>query len=366
MSSSAIVWIARDEAADLRIKGTEFPCRVLEINTLIYEMLKSGSPRDIVVLPFLRNFAEIVGHIRGRGISGPVIIYTNSETMEMNLLDYAAQGIIFLDPSRFTRPMVLGFITFLQKQQEMVSIPEESTPKYTPPPVRLSQNPEEIRPLFRRILQHRAKILLTCQFRDDLPTLTATCDIIQMVGEIETKIVLDNFSPEEFVSLYNQFGKGRPLSGFFTREEETVGFDFAVSSCRMGKITVLLPERIYEQKRKFFRVEPDPKAPVIAHILPEGYHTVSVSVRDVSEGGVGLISPYTEIEKHQVCPMALALPSHRILMGTAEVMFKGEIKGGSCSYGMSLMFHPSDHQYLQHYVFKRQAGILATIRNLAL
>ncbi len=365
MGNAAVVWITRENAGDLGIRGNEFPVRILEIKTLLLELLKEGSPKDIVVLPFFRNFAEVVGHIRGRGIMGPIIIYTAEKIMQMNLLDYAAQGVIFLDSSRFDRLMVLGFITFLQKQQELVTIPE--TPKEK---ARLmdkpSQDPEIIRPIFRRILKHRAKIMLTCQFRENLPTLTVTCDIIQMVGEIETKLVLDNFSPEEFVGLYNQFGKGKRLSGFFTEDEETMGFDLTVDSCRIGKITVFLPERIYFQKRKFFRVEPDPKEPVSIHILPPGYQTVSAFVRDISEGGVGLVSPYTGLEKNQVYPVALILPSNRTLLGTGEVMFKGDGKDRTCNYGISLKFHPSDHHYLQHYVFKRQAGILATIRDLEL
>ncbi len=365
MGDAAVVWITRENAGDLGLRGNEFPVRILDIKSLILELLKEGSPKDIVVLPFFRNFGEVVGHIRDRGILGPIIIYTTSKIMQMNLLDYAAQGIIFLDSSRLDRLMVLGFITFLQKQQELVTIPE--TPgKKTRLPDKPAHDPQIIRPLFRRILRHRAKILLTCQFREDLPTLTVTCDIIQMVGEVETKLVLDNFSPEEFVGLYNQFGRGKMLSGFFTEDEETMGFDFAVDSCRRGKITVFLPGRIYFQKRKFFRVEPDPKEPVVIHVLPKAHQTVSAPVRDVSEGGVGLISPYTGLEKNQVCPVALALPSNRTLLGTGEVMFKGNGNDGSCNYGISLKFHPSDYQYLQHYVFKRQAGILAAIRNLEL
>lgn len=366
MDSRALVWITRDEAEDLGIKGDEFPLRILDINSLIYTLLRDGSPRDIAVLPFLRNFGEILGYIRGRGISGPVIICTKGEIVQLNLLDYAAQGVIFLDSSRLSRHMALGLIAFLQRQQEFVQLPEQPLQADRTQAVKPSQSPEEIRPLFREITRQRAKILLTCQFRDDLPTLTATCDVIQMAGEIETRLVLDNFSPEEFVGLYNQFGKGKPITGFFTRGDESMGFDLTVSSCRMGRITALLPERIYEQKRKFLRVEPDPRAPVIIHILPDGYRTVSLPVRDVSEQGVGIVSTYTEMKKSQVCPVALVLPSRRTLLGTAAVMFKGDIEGGSCSYGMSLMLHPSDRQQLQHYVFKRQAGILSSMKNLSL
>ncbi|HOO38526.1 MAG TPA: PilZ domain-containing protein [Deltaproteobacteria bacterium] len=366
MNQHPRVWITQQDAKDLGLKGDEFPCTILDIKTLIYEILKTGSPRDIIVLPFFRTFAEVVEHIRDRGIKGPIIIYTNAEIVPMNLLDYAAQGVIFLDSSRFTQPMVVGFITFLQKQQEMSSVtdqPEKTPARAHPKP---SQDSKEIRSLFKKMLRRRSKMLLTCQFKDNLPTLTVTCDIIQMVGEIETKLVLDNFNPEEFIVLYNQLGKDKSLSGFITQGDETFGFDLEVNSARMGKITVFLPEAVYEQKRKFFRVEPDPKDPVTLHIHPEGERTISVTARDVSEGGVGMITEYQDLEKGTTYPVALVLPKNQVILGNARVMFKVPADGKGFNYGMELDLHPADLQYLQHYVYKRQAGILAAIRNLTI
>ena len=84
MSHTSKVWITSEDAQDLVIRGNEFPCEITDLKTLVYEILKTGSPKDIVVLPYFRNFAEVVGHIRARGIQGPIIIYTNSEIIQMN------------------------------------------------------------------------------------------------------------------------------------------------------------------------------------------------------------------------------------------------------------------------------------------
>mgnify|MGYP000195900251 CR=1 FL=1 len=94
MDQHSTIWITSQDAQDIGIRGNEFPCKILDLKTLVYELLKTGSPQDIVVLPFFRNFAEIVGHIRDRNIQGPIIIYTQSEIMQMNLLDYASQGAV--------------------------------------------------------------------------------------------------------------------------------------------------------------------------------------------------------------------------------------------------------------------------------
>jgi len=367
MSLHPRVWITSEDAEDLGIKGDEFPCTIDDLKTLLYEILRTGSPRDTIVLPFFRKFSEVVGHIRDRSIKGPIIIYTNSEIIQMNLADYAAQGVIFLDSSRFTRPMVIGFITFLHKQQELISVTDQPDP--SPAKAHLfkpSLNPKEVNSLFRRVLRKRLKILLTCQFKETLPTLTVTCDIIQMVGEIETKLVLDNFNPEEFFILYTQWGEGKPLSGFLMQGDQTLGFTLKVHTARRGKITVFLPEAVYDQKRKHFRVEPDPKDLVAIHIHPGNDHTITLAARDVSEGGIGVVTSYPHLQKGTSYPVALVLPKNQIILGNAKVMFKAQTGGESFNYGMELDLHPTDLQYLQHYVYKRQAGILASIRNLTI
>jgi len=368
MSDTVRVWITQEDAGDIGIKGTEFPCIKKGLTQLVYELLKDGLPNDIVVLPFFRNFTEIVGHIRDRGITGPIIIYTNSEIIQMNLLDYAAQGVLFMDSSRFSRPMIIGFITFLHKRQELINTPpaESQLPvygkDYSPPP----KDETGIRELFRDVLNRRAKILLTCQFKEDLPTLTVTCEIIQIVGQIEPKMILDNFNPEEFVALYNQLGKGQSLTGFISQEEDTLGFNLDVENSRMGKLAVFLPTNIYEQKRKYFRVEPDPKDPVTLYVLPEDHHTLTLDVRDASEGGLGLTTSYTGLEKNIDYQVGLTIPKNRMILGTANVVFKGISKGDMADYGMTVNFQHDDQHYLQHYVFKRQAGILAMIKRLTI
>ncbi|MDT8271713.1 MAG: PilZ domain-containing protein [Desulfomonilia bacterium] len=367
MDDPARVWITDQDALDLGILGTELPCRISKLKDLLYELLKDGSPKDLVVLPYFRNFSELVGHIRNRGITGPILIYTSGEIIQMNLLDYASQGVVFLDTSRLTKSMVLGFITFLQKQQSFSTKQEESPqPIFTTPKIALIQNQDVIRELFRSALKSRSKIMLTCQFREDLPTLTITCDIIQMVGEIETKLILDNFSPEESIALYNQLGGNAPISGYLNQEGQTLGFDLVVHSARRGKMTVFLPDSVYEQKRKYFRVEPDPKDPVTLYILPENHKTLGIRVKDISEGGAGVSSGYDGLEENCVYQVTLVLPRNQVYIGSATVVFKSATSGGITDYGLSFHFHPSDIQYLQHYVFKRQAGILAAVRNVSL
>ncbi len=386
MSGKSIVWITHDDAKDLGIKGNEFPCRLMDFTSMVYEILKLGSPRDVVILPFYWNFQDTVTQIRNRGIVGPIIVYSGSEIKEFDILQYAPQGILFIDPSRISRDMALGFIMFLQKCQDMSNVHASLHKAPKEPYTKPSQDASEIKELFRSIIRERSRIILTCQFQEDLPTLTVTGEIIQLTGEFEPKLILDNFRPYEFIELYAQMAMGKPLSGFFTHHEETMGFDLRVDALYEGRIVAFLPERIYEQKRQYIRVEPDPRDPVTIHILPQDHQTLRIPVRDISEGGVGLTMPYEGLQKKKIYPVSLTLPNYpalphavmdntqifpvepaplsQTLLGTAEVVFKEEDTGGDFFYGLSIKLHSSDIQHLQRYVFKRQLEILSAVRKM--
>lgn len=364
------LWMAEQVATELKIRDGEFSGRILDLNSLIYELLKSGGERDVVVLPYLRQFPEVIGHVRERGIQGPVVIYCQDETIIMNLLDLANQGVVFLDGRRFSRAMIVGFISFLLKTQEQLLNPQRETGTHRLQ-ARPPQNEEEVRELFRKIINHRAKLILNCQFRPSLPTLTVSCEVIQMLGEVETKLVLDKFDPEEFVGLYGGMGGGKPLSGFITLgtgsdQEESLGFTLSILSATRGRITALLPTAVFEQKRKFFRVEPDRDDPVMLYLLPDEAPTVTVKISDISEGGVGFDLNYDGLIRERTYPVALALNPGQLILGSGKLVFKGAKTSDLITYGLSLEFNPTDTQTLRQYVFKRQAGILAALRELSL
>ncbi len=367
MNPSSTVWLTEDIARNLGISGTEYPCRILELKELLYELLKEGGRSDIVVLPYFRKVNEMLAHLRARNISGPVMIYTQGEIMPLNLMDLASEGVVFMDATRFPKTMMAGFICFLQKAQNLgrVEIAAEPAPRAAGPPG--GRPATDVRAFFKRVMGERQRLIITCQFKADLPTLTVTCELIQMVGEVETKLVLDKFNPQEFVDLYRQLAGDRPLNGHVTDGGESLGFDLKLASPpRGGKLVAFLPELVYAQKRKFFRVEPDPQEPVLLHILPDKDFTRSFEVNDISEGGVGLSIPYGNLDRGGAYPAALSLPRSRMILGEARIVFKGDPEGHTIDYGVNLQLHEMDMQQLRHYVFKRQAGILAAVRNMSL
>ena len=107
-------------------------------------------------------------------------------------------------------------------------------------------------------------------------------------------------------------------------------------------------------------------APVTLHILPDAGPTISFDVSDISEGGMGFEIPYSGLEKGGEYIVGLNLSVTQMILGKAVVVFKGQRSGEVYTYGLSVNFNPTDMQHLRHYVYKRQAGIMAAIRELEL
>ncbi|RLA98669.1 MAG: hypothetical protein DRG37_06210 [Deltaproteobacteria bacterium] len=359
------VWISSDIAKDLGLTDSPFPAKIMELKDLLYIFFRDAQPRDILVIPFMREYTKILEHMKDRGLFGPVIIYSQGDVFMMNAMDLARQGVVFIDPQRFPRPMILGFITFLQRTQSRHDT-EEPLEQETRPFKPTTKDPDEIRKVFKEVMRKRLRVYISCQFRDDLPTLTATCEIIEMAGEVETRLVLDKFNPKEFVGLYTTKGNKKPLSGYASIGEANLGFTLNMIHSVGGRISVYLPSSIYEQKRKSFRVEPDPKEPITLYIKPAHGPTQNSSIRDISEGGIGLSMAYSNLEKGKTYSIALKLPRTELILGDAKIAFKNADQEMHVNYGMSIDFHASDLRYIRTYIFKRQAGILASIRDLSI
>lgn len=251
----------------------------------------------------------------------------------------------------------------------------------------VTRDPHEVESLFADFLRKRSRALVNCQLGDGFPGMSATCEIARQTGEAGSRLVLEGFRPTEFVELYAQMGTGKPLTYSFSLEDESKGFILQVEACREGKLFAPVPDRLFDQKRQFFRVEPDPKDPVVIHLLPRSLPTRHIEVKDVSEGGVGLEVPQSILEIGDTCPAVLVLPVHQspphmildqgsvvpvdvtpvtrqLLLGTAGVMFREECPDGSFYYGLSLRLHPADRRHLQHYVYRRQVNIITAMRSL--
>lgn len=138
-------------------------------------------------------------------------------------------------------------------------------------------------------------------------------------------------------------------------------------------MTTAMPDTLSPFMRRFLRVEPSWKTPVIIYVKPPEYGTVSFEVKDISECGLGFVSPaMLDLEGRIFC--GIELPDRHVLLAEAEVVYKKDaLRSGitlsgqkplvcGISYGLELFFHSEDAKKVRLYIMQREIEIRKLIQ----
>lgn len=139
-------------------------------------------------------------------------------------------------------------------------------------------------------------------------------------------------------------------------------------------VTASIPEVISSFPRRFIRVEPSAKSPTILYVKTVHYGTLPFPVKDISEGGVGFISPtILDLEERFICGIRLPVEGDDTILSNAVLMYKNEYKGGTTGrhsgsspqgifYGLELFPHQEDGKKIRVYVMEREREIRKVIQ----
>jgi hypothetical protein len=138
-----------------------------------------------------------------------------------------------------------------------------------------------------------------------------------------------------------------------------------------GSIIVAdIPISLKTSMRKFLRVEPSLKSPVITYITTDQYGTLSFSVQDISEHGLGFFTNVTlDTKDIFTCGLDLPIDNGTFILSKASVVYKREstekeravkkknIFDKSNFYGLELFPHNEDGKKIRLYIMKRDLEI---------
>ncbi|MBA4372917.1 MAG: hypothetical protein C0402_08640 [Thermodesulfovibrio sp.] len=139
-------------------------------------------------------------------------------------------------------------------------------------------------------------------------------------------------------------------------------------------VTASIPEALGAFPRRFIRVEPSAKAPAILYVKTVHYGTLSFPVKDISEGGVGFISPtILDLEDKFICCIRLPIENDNTVLSNAVLVYKNEYKGIQTArsprlspkgifYGLELFPHQEDGKKIRVYVMEREREIRKVIQ----
>ncbi len=139
-------------------------------------------------------------------------------------------------------------------------------------------------------------------------------------------------------------------------------------------VTASIPEALGAFPRRFIRVEPSVKSPAVLYVKTVHYGTLPFSVKDISEGGVGFVSPtILDLEEKFICCIRLPGENDNTVLSNAVLVFKNEYRGGpggrtsrlspkGIFYGLELFPHQEDGKKIRLYVMEREREIRKVIQ----
>ncbi len=182
-----------------------------------------------------------------------------------------------------------------------------------------------------------------------------------------SRVTLGRFSPARLVNYVRQCA-----SFYVTFEAKGTTFGCFLRDLTIdgASITASLPESLKPFMRRFLRVEPSLVAPVILHVRPRYSGTLSLFVRDISECGVGLITPAPlELEGRAACGIQLPAEGNTLVLVDASVVYRADsVHAGmsDCSlrrgshgvfYGIETFPHSEDQKRIKLYIMRREVEI---------
>lgn len=181
-----------------------------------------------------------------------------------------------------------------------------------------------------------------------------------------SRISFSRFSPAR---LLNSIRLVEAIYATFDMGGKTYGCILTDLTVTGGSVTASLPDSLSPYLRRFIRVEPSAKAPVVVHIRPMQAGTISFTARDIAEGGIGLISPFQmNLQEKIICGIDLPLEDRAVILTEARVVYKSDIARKSLpessrtdfcgvAYGIELFPHQEDAKKIRMYVMQREVEI---------
>jgi hypothetical protein len=138
-----------------------------------------------------------------------------------------------------------------------------------------------------------------------------------------------------------------------------------------------IPRVVHPFLRKFLRVEPSKKAPVLLHVSSRQQGTIFYPVKDISERGIGFFtSTPPDIGTNIVCGIEMPLDGGTFILSTAVVVYsrddhrqarlgaQGSRQAGQpgISCGLQLYPHHEDEKRIRLYVMQRELEIRKKIQ----
>jgi hypothetical protein len=206
------------------------------------------------------------------------------------------------------------------------------------------------------------------------------CYIEKIYGT--SKLVLSRFSPYRALSCIRNNGG---FHAHFDINGQSFGCCFDDVLIDSRKLITEIPANLYPYLRQYLRIEPSAKLPVSLYLFSPQYGTVSLTVRNISEHGAGVLSPIVlNINEHVICGLNLPFQGETFILFNASIvsvqetsrfpsimnkhpnvhMMPRDAAQDSILFGLEFFPHATDANKIRMYIMQREIEIRKLLQEL--
>jgi hypothetical protein len=225
---------------------------------------------------------------------------------------------------------------------------------------------------FRYLLDHNLPLILTFPFEEEkgyVITGRGTCHIKKLHG---SRVTLSRFNPSRLVY---HLKRSRSFHANMEIKGETYFCAIESLTASESSIVIDIPVSLNPSLRKFSRVEPSLRSPVMLYIYTSQDGTVSFTVKDITEQGLSFVagSPFA-IEDSFTCGLQIPIDHRTFIFSNAAVVYKikpaetdtkakkPNILKKGILYGLALFPHSEDLKKIRLYMTNRDIEIRRKIQ----
>ncbi len=195
-----------------------------------------------------------------------------------------------------------------------------------------------------------------------------------------SRVTLGGFCP---FRLLHALKNSETLYATFEIKEETHGCVLRDLTFGGNTIVATLPENLHPSCRRYLRVEPSLKSPVVLYLKTASQGTVALRVKNISERGLGFTTPSSidlDVGTRLLCGISLPIEERPFILTDAAVVSKKELdrpggkeqdgrrripytpaglgeKAGHIHYGLEVFPHDEDRKKIRLYIMQREVEI---------
>lgn len=334
---------------------------VVQSERLIKTSLLDGAgPQDAAVLPLDPDYRAFLADLRRRGMRGPVIFISSGAPSTVEEL--AAENALIFNMEKIGLAQARAIIRFILsvfmergpsdavelEPSLLCAVPDNSPQKQTP-----------VGEVLLRIKAQNIPVVLSFQVLEDIRNMVTA----------QANCLLKTFTPESVVfwklrpmALISSLKKDMDIDIRFSIDGNTYQTAVKIIAVGDNEFSTTMPSSLSPMTRRFSRVKPSPRRPVLVYVLMPKLPTTLLNVKEISQRGIGFIAPDgLAIGSVTAFSVILPEPVQETVLTAGIIRSKIESQEGF-RYGAEFLLHPMDEEKMARYVMQREQEIMGLLR----